>query len=670
MINRFKTFLILFLNLVLISYERRDLRVIEEAQPKEETQIRPPGFSRVSGFYPQNFKLKLSSEENTKIYYTLDSSDPKTSPTSQEFKDYILIYDRSLEPNIFSSYGEDDDSPISISRGHRYKGMQHLVDKAMIVRAVSKNEKGEFSQVISKTYFVTNEDLYKYEDTTVISLVTDPENLFSPDFGIYVTGTMYQEWKNSDEYDPKQKLWDKNSKCNFFMKGAEWEREAFLTIFDKGEMILQQNVGIRVKGGATRNYPAKSFNIYARKKYGKSRIEADILNDNYDINGNLITSYKGLSVRSVYDNSRIRDIIGRDIFYSRKGLTFTNMKFSVLFLNGEYWGLYILQERLSDDFIEKNYLIPSDNVVLAKDNEIEDGPEEEYTKFKEFCIEYSKKDLTDEKIYEEIKNFIDINSLIELFATGIFIGNNDWPGKNDGMWKNIGEKLEGNEYSDGKWRFLIYDLDYSMNSYSVSTDSFKHAQSRVNRAEINSLFLSLLENNTDFQNRFVNIYCDYANEVYSPQKVKKILEKYRDNYIELVPNTLLRWGRSNFDSKLEGFANCKSKYLNDIDSIINFYENRPNYTLQHMKDFIGLKGDVIDLTIEIKGKGNVQINSIIPDVSNGKWTGKYFSRIPIKIKAIPQVGYYFKKWGGYIESTQQSDEIILFESQTIIAYFD
>ena len=663
-------FFILFLNIILISFQRRDLRVIEEAEPKEEILIKPPGFSRISGFYPENFKLKLSSEENTKIFYTLDSSDPKTSPTAQEFINYILIYDRSSEPNKFSSLGEDDDSPISISRGHRYKGVQHLVDKAMIVRAVSKNEKGEFSQVITKTYFVTNEDLYKYEDTTVISLVTDPENLFSPDFGIYVTGTMYQEWKNSDEYDPKQKLWDKNSKCNFFMKGTEWEREAFLTIFDKGEMILQQNVGIRVKGGATRNYPAKSFNIYARKKYGKSRIEADILNDNYDINENLITSYKGLSVRSVYDNSRIRDIIGRDIFYSRKGLTFTNMKFSVLFLNGEYWGLYILQERLSDDFIEKNYLIPSDNVVLAKDNEIEDGPEEEYTKFKEFCIEYSKKDLTDEKIYEEIKNFIDINSLIELFATGIYIGNSDWPGKNDGMWKNIGEKLEGNEYSDGKWRFLIYDLDYSMNSYSVSTDSFKHAQSRVNRAEINSLFLSLLENNTDFQKRFVNIYCDYANEVYSPQKVKKILEKYRDNYIELVPNTLLRWGRSNFDSKLEGFANCKSKYLNDIDSIINFYENRPNYTLQHMKDFIGLKGDVIDLTIEIKGKGNVQINSIIPDVSNGKWTGKYFSRIPIKIKAIPQVGYYFKKWGGYIESTQQSDEIILFESQTIIAYFD
>ena len=670
MINRYNLFLVLFLNLIIISFERRDLRVIEEAQPNEEIFIKPPGFSRVSGFYPDNFKLKLSSEENTKIYYTLDSSDPKTSPTSKEFQDYILIYDRSSEPNIFSSYGEDDDSPISISRGHRYKGVQYLVDKAMIVRAVSKNEKGEFSQVISKTYFITNEDLYKYEDTTVISLVTDPENLFSPDFGIYVTGTMYQEWKNSDEYDPQQKLWDKDSKCNFFMKGSDWEREAFFTIFDKGEIILQQNVGIRIKGGATRNYPAKSFNIYARKKYGKSTIETDILKDNYDINGNLITSYKGLTIRSIYDDSRIRDIIGRDIFYSRKGLTSTNMKFSVLFLNGEYWGLYILEERLSDDFIEKNYLIPSDNVVLAKDNEIEDGPEEEYTKFREFCIEYSNKDLTNEKIYDEIKNYIDINSLIELFATGIYIGNNDWPGKNDGEWRNIGEKLEGNEYSDGKWRFMIYDLDYSMNSYSVSTDSFKHAESRINRAEINSLFLSLLKNNTDFQNRFVNIYCDYVNEVYNPQKVKKILKKYKDNYIELIPNTLLRWGRSNFDSKLESFANCKSRYLKDIDSIANFYENRPNYTLKHMKDFIGLKGDVVDLTIEIKGKGNVQINSIIPDIKNGSWIGKYFSRIPIQIKAIPQAGYNFKRWGGYIDSIQQSDEIVLFESQTIIAFFD
>ena len=66
----------------------------------------------------------------------------------------------------------------------------------------------------------------------------------------------------------------------------------------------------------------------------------------------------------------------------------------VLFINGEYWGLYLIQENFNDDFIEKNYLIPKKNVALAKENGIEEGPEEEITKFLEFCEEYSKKDLS------------------------------------------------------------------------------------------------------------------------------------------------------------------------------------------------------------------------------------------------------------------------------------
>ena len=86
-----------------------------------------------------------------------------------------------------------------------------------------------------------------------------------------------------------------------------------------------------------------------------------------------------------------------------------------MFLNGKYWGSYYIQEKLSDDFIEKNYLIKSKDVVLMKDNELEDGPEEEVTKFKEFCKEYIKKDLANKEVYEEVKKFIDVNSFIELY---------------------------------------------------------------------------------------------------------------------------------------------------------------------------------------------------------------------------------------------------------------
>ena len=576
---------------------------------------------------------------------------------------------------------EDEDSPISVSRGHRFQGAAFNVDKAMVIRAAAKNSEGEFSEVITKTYFVTNNDLYKYQDFTVISLVTDPENLFDPEKGIYVTGNMYQNWKHSELYDPTARAWDKNVMSNFLMRGSDWEREAFITIIDKGDIVLQQNIGIRVKGWATRTHFSKSFNLYARKKYGKSRIEIDLLKDNYDMNGNLITSYKSLSIRSVYSEERLRDKLGRDLYYMRKGFISQSMIPTILFLNGEYWGLYLLEEKIGNDFIESNYFVPSENIVMSKNNEIEDGPEEEFDKFQNFCMEYSEKDVRDPEIYEEIKNFIDIDSFVELYTTGLYIDNTDWPGKNDGGWKNLGEKIEGNEYSDGKWRFIIFDLDYSMraggrwgggNRIWGDSSSFNHALSRIQRAPINYLFFALIRNNSDFQRKFVNVYCDLANDVYHPKKVNKILDKYREELTDSVADSLLRWTRTNFNlnSKMEAFSNYRTTYLRALDSISNFFEKRANITMSDMKKFLELRGNLVDLNIEIIGKGKVQINTIIPEINNGKWTGKYFTRIPISIKAIPDVRYNFKKWSGFIQSTQKDEEIILFESQTIIVEFD
>jgi hypothetical protein len=528
----------------------------------------------------------------------------------------------------------------------------------MVIRAVAKNKNGNYSEVVSETYFVTDKDLNRYKNLTVISLVTDPDNLFSPDYGIYVTGTMFQEWKNSKDFVPNLVFGsDPRLKGNFYMRGSDWEREAHFTIFEKGKVVVQQNVGIRIKGNYSRIVPQKSFNIYAKKKYGKASIDTDILEDNYDIKGKLITSYKRLSLRGIYDDSRIRDFIGRDLFYTRENLTSLDSKIAVMFLNGEYWGAYLIQEKLNDDFIEKNYLIPSKSVSLIKDNENEEGPEEEVVKFKDFCKEYIKKDLANETIYEQVKNYINVDSLIELYSSEIYISNNDWPGKNDGEWRNTGKEIEGNEYSDGKWRFIMIDIDYSMNISSVNVDRFNYTQNLMHLAEITTFFFYLLKNNSDFRNQFINVFCDYANEVCNPIKVNKVLEKYKEyNYAENLRDSIVRWYRAP--------PNITTlDYIRLIDSIGDFFKNRRKFALQHMKDFLQLNGTIVNLTIKTNGKGKIQINSIIPDLIDDVWTGQYFTEIPITIKAIPDNGYDFKEWSGYDKLTKQSEEIILSESK-------
>ena len=153
------------------------------------------------------------------------------------------------------------------------------------------------------------------------------------------------------------------------------------------------------------------------------------------------------------------------------------------------------------------------------------------------------------------------------------------------------------------------------------------------------------------------------NEVCNPIKVSKIIEKYKeDNCAENLKDSILRWGRSS------PYFNTLDE-INQIDSINDFFKDRREYALQHMKNFLNLNGSLVDLTIKVNGKGKVQINSIIPDLINDAWTGEYFTEIPITIKAIPDEGYEFKEWSGYDKLTQQSDEIILLESKEITATF-
>ena len=431
-------------------------------------------------------------------------------------------------------------------------------------------------------------------------------------------------------------------------------------------------MGIRIKGASTRNNPGKSFNLYAKEKYGKSSLDAELFKNNCDINGKLITSYKTFSLRCIYENNRLKDKFGWDLFGSREYLTSADMRHAVLFLNGEYWGLYTMQEKIDKYFIENNYLIPSDEVALSKNGESEEGPAEEWDKLNEFGNLYSKKDLADGKVYEEIKKYIDVDSLIEMFATGIYISIGDWPRQNSGEWRYLGDPIPGNKYSDGRWRYMIFDLDYTMgNKFAgvgeVHSDNFKFVEQKATKYPAN-LFLGLLKNNAEFRNKFINLYCDYANEVYNPEKVNKVIGEYRNNMVDFVGYSQLRWW--GWSSKLEGFASYRQRYQTALNTLADLFQRRPQFTYQHMKDFLNLKGDLVELTIEIKGRGRVQINSINPKFVEGKWSGKYFSEIPIVLKAIPDAGYYFKEWDGYMTSEKQAEEFILHSNEIIVAVFD
>ena len=637
---------------------------------KNKILISPPIFSNHSGFYDKDFYLSLFTSEENEIYYTIDGSDPLNSKTVKIYGEPILIYDRSDEPNIYSEYGEKVNSSISVSIGVNYIPPTYLLDKAMVIRAVSKSSYG-VSNVVDNIYFVTTGNLSVYKNYTIISIITNPDNLYDPDKGIFVTGNRYLEWLKENHTKGETVP---NDILNYFSRGPEWEREANIKIFEKGKISVEQNMGLKIKGGTTRGNPGKSLNLVARKKYGFKSIKAKIFPENKNIDGNLINKYNSLSLLCINSKSRFKNEFATKTIHNRMDLATMDMKNGVVFLNGEYYGAYIITEKFTDNFIENHYNIPKNNVAMSKNGNVEEGPEEEFNNFISLGKEYSKKDLRDKKYYDEVSNYFDIDSLIEHYAAGLYLGTYDWPNHNYAVWRNMGEKIENNKFSDGKWRFMTFDLDLTIGGFYGDNggtevyeyNTFNHTMQRRSGTPTN-LFIALSKNE-NFRNKFVNIYCDYVNDVMSLDRINLIIEDCKENATELVANSIQRW-RANNRTYYQGYTINKKEFITFLETMRTFFIQRPNYTLIHMKEFFNLTGNFYELTIIKEGNGKIMVNSIMPNFVDNKWVGKYFYNIPVPIKAIPLNNNTFVEWKGDYKSNKTTIYVSLEKPMVINAIF-
>ena len=663
------------------SYGRKENNEFEKiaSSPgkKNKKIISPPIFSEESGFYDKELLLTLSSTEGSEIYYTTDSSDPINSDTAQIYKEPIKIYDRSEEPNLYSEIGDDPDSPLFIGPLTGYNKPKYLLDKAMIIRAYCKNKEGQ-SRIIDHSYFITTGNLSRYKNITIVSIVTNPDNFFDPAKGIYVVGYDYIEEKKKINQSDWGQFWRIMDKCNYNQRGEKFEKEVNVAIFEKGNITVHQNMGIRIKGASTRSAAGKSFNLYARDRYGKGSIKSALFEDNYDVNNKLIDKYKSFSLRSVYNDERIRDEFVSKIIFGREYQSVSDTKKCIVFINGEYWGPYILMEKFSEHYFVNHFNIPKEDIILTKEGEMVKEIETELTEYKNFMKSYSKKDLSQKDMFNEINKYIDLYSLIEYFVIGIYIGTWDWPNHNDGIWKNKGIKYKNNIYSDGRWRYISFDFDFTMGKTYMDYggvegyeyNNFKHsAREESKNGYPNVLFLSLL-NNEEFKNEFTLMFCDYANDVMSVEKIKNLVNDYKENYIDMLANGQLRWLGYDNETKLEALEKYRNIYIQNFDSILEFFEKRPKYAMDQMKEYLNLTGKLKEITLLKEGKGKIKINTIIPKFKEGKWVGKYFTDIPIKITAISLEDSKFNAWSEDVESNNSSIIIKINDIDKIKANFE
>lgn len=526
-----------------------------------------PMFSVAAGYYQNTQWLTLSTTApGGVIRYTTNGDDPTSSS---------------------SSYS----SPI-------------LLNSTKVIRAKVFASGYLPSPIITNSYFVNEDD-----HLPVFSISTDSDNLWDWNTGIYVMGP------NAQSTSPYKG-------ANFWQ---DWRKPACIEYYDKDKnRLLRFDAEIRIYGNYSRAKPQKSLEIMLSDRFGTGEINLPFWPEKPFINDfdNFILRNSGTDWNIVHY---------RDAFMERLLRTthagYLAAEPAVMYLNGEYWGVFTIHENHDHHWMEYNYGLKEDQIDYLKEDgstiSVKNGSDASFWDMYNYA---TTADPLSAGYYNYLKDFLDFDNYADYFIAETYYNNGDWIGD----WTNNIKMWRPSE-PGGKWRYLTYDLDFGCGyAGSVNDDRIAIARNPVAFSHSSEMFDAIL-NNPTFRTYFINRYADLINTIFKSSYAKSISDSYEDSMQYDMPNHFAKWGSNT------------STWHSNINSMRSFLTSRPQKVRDQIQADFGLTNQVeLEFETSPAGSGRILVNTIIPD--SYSWEGTYFDGNPVTIRAIPNPGYTFNHW--------------------------
>ena len=455
-----------------------------------------PSAVTAQGVYNDIETLSVVLEGEGKIYYTTDC----TAPTA--------------ESTLYTG-------PITLS-------------KTTVIRAFSVAEGKTDSDVLDVTYII-NEN----HSLPVASLVTEPDNLWDYYEGIYVEG-------------PGASSKFPYTGANFWKK---WEKEATVSLYEMDGTGFTSPCGIRIFGAYSRALPMKSFSCFFRGTYGANQL-------NYQLFGEEgLDVYEAFIFRNAgqdFDGARMRDPLLSELASTAMYMPCQKNRPVILYLNGEFWGIYYIREKINENFIAGNYNVAPEDVVL----DVSHGSTTEY---KEFLSYVKKHKLSDPEAYAYVESQMDIDQYIDYIIMQIYIGNLD------------NGNIRFFKAGDGKWTWLMYDVDQS--TFYVKNDTVaEHLNPKgtgTNDWFSTELINGLLKNQ-GFKDKFLSRFAWQIENVWNYERVNAAIDRYYEAILPDKERDCKKWDLSYSTWK------WAVGYLRD------FFEEREGYVVEDIQNWFKL----------------------------------------------------------------------------------
>ena len=460
-----------------------------------------PEYSINNTYVNKGDTISLSTTDNSKIYYTLDGSNPNKNST---------LYKEPIKMN-----------------------------KTQIIKAIAIKDNYIESTIQSRLYIVGRQ-----HTLPVISIQTNNENLFSMQSGILVQG--YFNNYRQDWYKP----------INF----DYYESDGTLGVTFNGDMKLV--------GQDSREQPQKSMAIYLKKEYGLKNITYPFFDDD-------ATTIKSFVLRNSGEDPnriRIKDTFLSEVLKDQMDIDMQKYRAVVVYINGKYYGLYNLREKLNENYIVSNYEIEKGNIDLIKGvNSVQAGTITEYNNLLNYLRNH---DTRKEEVYKYLETQIDIDEVINYWIVQTYYRNTDTG--NIRYWK---------EHNGGKWRIMLFDQDWSMYPSTYKTPDLFYPflpNGHGTGNYFSTLMTYKLYQNETFKDKYLTTFAYHLKNTFNPDRMLSILDNMIKEVESEMPYHIDRWYNEYKTSNMNPIKNMDMWY-NNLDKFKTVIKERYSIVLNSIQ---------------------------------------------------------------------------------------
>lgn len=493
-----------------------------------------PAFSVTPGIYDNAVTVAITAGEGETIRYTTDCTTPNASS------------------QVYS--GE-----LSIS-------------KNSVIRAAAFRDGYLSGDVATATYLFRSDGVN--HALPVVTLVTDPDNLWNSKTGIYATG---------DQFDPDAASYaDTLQSATYYQAkfateeqvDTIWEKPAAFSLFDdNGKQVFTQNVGIRIAGSFGRGRAQKGFNVIARKEYGKGSMEYPFFENRP------YTEYKAVVLRAGaqdQNRSKIRDELASGLLEGTDiNILYQAYRPTVLYLNGEYWGVYFLKEKRNRFFVAQHENTEN-NVDLAIGKGFKQrsyGDNSDWVSLYEYATTH---DLSSAEAYAYVSERMDVDSFRDYMIAEIYNGNTD-------TYNFQYYRLKG-----GKWKFIFYDFCWGFQSPGHETLAFRMGKTPSDVCSA-KLFAAMLQNK-GWRDSFCRRFGELLNTAFAPERVTSLIDQLYGYVEPEIKREREKFNKDTFMGVKQPNTNLGTYegFQSEISKLKDFAQRRPEELKRQLQSNLGL----------------------------------------------------------------------------------